>query len=1049
MKLLLKQPNETEAASSLKSFVAKGRKQIFTLLMLGLSMMAFSQNITVRGKVRNAAGDPVDGASVTVKGGSVGTTTNASGDYQISAPSNGTLVFSSVNLVGQEIQINGRTTINITMQDAENILQDVVVVGYGTQKKSDVTGSLVSVNEKALKEVPVANLTQALTGRAAGVDISRTSVRPGQAGQIRIRGNRSLGGGQDPLLVVDGVPYSGSINDLNPDDIASVDILKDASATAIYGSRGSNGVIIVTTKRGTRSGKPVLSFNTYNGFSEVIDKWPMMNAEEFTQYRVDANYSGGNTADELAGIANGTNTDWQDLVYQKGYITNTSIGIAGGDGNTQYGLSGGYYKEKGIFDFISFERYSIRATIDQKIGKRIRVGLNSLNSLSYNNGQNLNPMYAILRFAPMLSPYLADGSLNYLPATGSVDQPFYTNPLLLKGNEDIMKNRARRIRTFNSLYGEIELVKGLKYRINVGLDFSQQNTGSFNGAGSFFNATSIKDQQGTLDPLINNASIYNSEEWRYLIDNIVTYENTFAGKHRVTFTGLYSTEVNQFTSNQFNATGLPANYLQEYNFNQASNVTVGNAVFNKRGLLSMMGRVNYSYDDRYLVTATVRRDGSSVLSPGSQWFTYPALAFGWNVSNEAFMQDVPWVNNLKVRLGWGTTASQNVAPYSTLGGLTTNFYNYGSNNVTGYYVTTLPNTALTWESTTSTNIGIDFSLFNRRLSGSIDFYQQKTKDVLVPKSLPVSNGAFSFVTNAANVDGHGFELSLSSINVETASGFTWATDLNFSISREKIADLGDPELKQDIGNGWFVGQPLNVIYDFHKIGIWQTDEAAEAATYNSKPGRIKIEDRNKDGVINADDRMIIGTYQPKWIAGLTNRFNYKDFDFTVVSFARWGNYIVNELFQGSSGGGPYGFFGQGRANVIKYNYWTPTNPTNDFPAPDGATNNADYYSTLGYQDGSFIKIRSMTLGYTLPNRLIEKWGIGSLRVYLQAQNPYIVYSPLVRDGYGIDPEGTLTNGNNGALGSQGGGAAVSTRAIKINVDTPPTRSWIFGINLTL
>ncbi|NJO25835.1 MAG: SusC/RagA family TonB-linked outer membrane protein [Bacteroidia bacterium] len=530
MKMLLTE----KVPDRIHEFYRYARKFLFCLFSgFLLTLMAWGQDIQVKGKVTGTDGAPIEGVSVSVKESNAGTTTNASGDYQITASSNGILVFTFVNFIAQEVTINGRTIINITLQSSNIVLEDVVVVGYGTQRKTDVTGSLVRVDERALREVPVANLTQALTGRAAGVDIARTGTRPGQAGQIRIRGNRSLTGSNDPLLVVDGVPYSGSINDLNPDDIASVDVLKDASATAIYGSRGSNGVILVTTKRGSKSGKPVLSFDIYSGVSKIIDKYPMMNAQEFAQYRIDANYSGGNTADEQAGLANGTNTDWQDLVYQKGFISNNSVSLTGGNGNTQYGLSGGYFKEDGIFDFMSFERYSLRTTIDQKIGNRIRIGVNSLNSLSYNNGNGFNPMYAILRLAPMLSPYLPDGTLNYLPATGSVDQPFYTNPLLLEGNKDIMKSRARRLRTFNSLYGEFEIIKGLKYRINVGLDYSQGNTGSFNGAGSFFNATSIKDQQGTLDPLINNASIFNSEEWRYLIDNLIIYENTFADVHRV------------------------------------------------------------------------------------------------------------------------------------------------------------------------------------------------------------------------------------------------------------------------------------------------------------------------------------------------------------------------------------------------------------------------------------------------------------------------------------------------------------------------------------
>ncbi|MEO6916533.1 MAG: TonB-dependent receptor [Chitinophagaceae bacterium] len=1016
------------------------------LLLLGFTFfttLGFAQTRIV-GKVTDSDLKPLAGASVSVKGTKTGVTTLDDGSFSITvAVASKVLVISSVGFETQEVSISNQTNVSVVLVPKASSLNDVVVVGYGTQRKTDVTGSIVSVSEKALREVPVANLAQALTGRAAGVDVSRSSTRPGESGQIRIRGERSLTGSNDPLLVVDGIPFSGGINDLNPDDIGNVEILKDASATAIYGSRGSSGVILITTKKGTRNGKPVVSVNSYYGVSQITRQYPMMNAKEFTQYRADANYSAGNTADEQVGIANGTNTDWQKLVYQKGHITDNQVSLAGGNDKTQYGLGLGYYQEQGIFNFISLDRFNLRATIDQKIGKRIKIGLNTLNSLTNNNGQDLNPMLSVLRIPPMESPYLADGSFNYIPGFGSQDGNL--NPLLLNNSKDIMKNRQRRLRTFNSLYGEVEILKGLKYRINVGLDFSQQYTGSFNGAGSYFSGGYL-DQQGTLNPLVNNATVTNGEAWSYVLENLLTYEKTIKEKHRISFTGLFSTQESQGFSSSFNATALPANYIQDYNFLQAGTVTVNpnNNGFSKQGLLSFMGRLNYAFDNRFLVTATVRRDGSSVLSPGNQWFTYPAVSLGWNVFNEHFMSNINVISNLKLRAGWGTTSNQGIAPYSTLGGLSTNTYNYGGTNVTGYFVNALPNANLRWESTTNTNIGIDFGFFKNRITGSFDYYTQQTKDILVNKSLPISNGASSYVTNAAKTKGHGIELSLSTINIEAKNGIGWSTDFNFSINRNEIVQLADPNLKQDVGNGWFVGQPLSVIYDFTKIGIWQTDESAKAATFKSQPGRIKILDLNNDGKLDASDRSILGNFQPDWVAGMTNRVNYKNFDLSFVMFAKWGGTIVNGLFQSTSGGGPFGFFGQGRTNVLRYDYWTPTNPTNAFPQPDGKNNNADYYSTLGYMNGTFIKMRSINLGYMLPGKLNDKLGIQSLRVYLTAQNPFLIYSPIVRDGFATDPEGT---GFGNVTGSQGGNSAVPGRAITINVQTPPTSAWIIGVNL--
>lgn len=909
-----------------------------------------------------------------------------------------------------------------------------------------------------------------MQGRLAGVDIVSNNARPGTAGQIRIRGNRSLAASQgafdqqnSPLLVLDGIPFSGAITDINPDDIQNIDVLKDASATAIYGSRGSNGVIIITTKRG-RTGKALLSYNGYYGIGNPIGKYSFMNAQEYVAFKEQARLGAATptnpnpahpypfTVAEQAGTTAGTNTDWQDVLYQQSYITSHEINLSGGTEATQFGMGGGYFKETAVIPGASFERFSLRTTLDHRLNSRIKVGINSINTLSYTNGEGLNPFYNTVRLSPLLSPYNPDGTVNLFPNIGSGSDPTLVNPLTIRDNEEAIKSQRRRLRTFNSLYGEVQIINDLKYRINVGLDYRQDQTGSYLGPNTLYNPGT--NNPNTLGSSITsgNISTGNAEAWTYLIENLLTYEKRFKEKHRVTFTGLFSVQKDHSQGNSFNAIGIPADYIQEYNLNLASGNLIANpGSFAERGLLSYMGRLNYVYNDRYLLTATVRRDGSSVLSPGNQWFTYPAVAVGWNMMNEDFMSAVPVFSNLKLRGGWGITSNQSINPYTTLGTLATNFYNFGSQNVTGYFVPTVPNPSLQWESTSNWNIGLDFGLLRNRITGTIDVYDQQTKDILLQKSLPRSTGTTSTIINAGRTAGHGFEFSLSSVNIQSKNGFSWSTDLNFSVIREKIIQLQDPTLLADINNGWFVGQPMNVIYDVQKTGIWQTADSALARSYGMRPGQIRVadvdgatRDGKPDGRIDANDRQIIGNFQPDWVGGLTNRFSYKGVDLSIVMFARMGQMVVLPYLSTTGGAEGYPFFNNSRVNSLRRDYWTPENPSNEFPRPDASADNVLYSSTLAYRDGSFVKCRSINLGYNVPSQHLQRFGLNSLRVYVSAVNPFIIYSPLVRDNLALDPEG---NGYGGSVGSATGAPAVPGRAITVNLNIPTTRQFLFGLNL--
>ncbi|KAB7729946.1 SusC/RagA family TonB-linked outer membrane protein [Rudanella paleaurantiibacter] len=1007
-----------------------------------LNVQAQTPTVQVKGLVVDENNQPLPGTSVVIKNTQRGTAADANGRFTIAATPNSTLVLSLVGYGSKEVSTgNGSEELRVQLTPSNNQLSEVVVVGYGTQRRSDLTGSVVSVDSRALKEVPAANLLQALQGRAAGVDLARTGTAPGAGAQLRIRGNRSLSGSNDALIVVDGVPYGGSLNDLNTDDIATIDILKDASATAIYGSRGSNGVLLITTKRG-RVGKPTITYSGQAGQNTILGQYPMLNGAEFKAMRDLAQYSAGYSPDELAGITAGTSTNWQDLLYKKGFVTNNELSLSGGSESTTYGFSGGYYKETGVITGQKFERFSLRTSIDTKIGSRVSVGFTNLSNLNYTRGEGINPVYNTLRISPLTSPTLPDGTPNLRPLRGTVDELSTMNPVTLDDANAIVQRR-RRITTFNSLYGEVRILDGLKYRLNVGLDFRQENFGQYLGPNTIINA-------GSTLPTQNSAAVQNGEAYRYTIDNILTYEKVFAEKHRLTFTGLYGVQQDRSFTNRVEATGLPADYIQYYNLNLASGTPVvpagGANSFSRSGLVSMMARVNYVFSDRYLLTATFRRDGSSVFPEGT-WLNYPAFAVGWNISNESFLKNNAYISNLKLRAGYGVTGNQGIPAGATRGSLATNRYNFGTTNVLGYFVSTLGNQGLKWESTSNVNVGLDFGLFNNRLTGSVDLYQQTTEGLLVQKNLPLSNGANSYWTNAAKTQGRGVEVVLNSVNVDNrTSGFKWTTDLNFSLNREKILALEDPAKIQDIGNGWFVGQPINVIYDYTKLGIWQTNEADQAARYNAAPGQIKLADLNNDGRITDADRSVVGTFQPKWIGGMTNRFTYKNWELTATMNARIGNRLVATYFQSDGTGTGYAFLNNGRVNQPKFDYWTPTNPTNAFPMP-APGDRINFSSTLGYYDGSFVRMQSLNLAYNLAPTLLKRMGFSRAQVYVTSRNPFLIYSPFVRAGLGIDPEGT---GTGGAVPTQGAGAGtgVTGRAITVGLTTPPTRQLLVGVNLS-
>ncbi len=1008
-----------------------------TLLLIFLTFIANAQTV-VKGLVADETGTGLPGANILVKGSVTGTTSDANGNYSLEVSGdNAILVFSFIGYESKELPVNGQSLINVTLATSLQSLSEIVVVGYGVQKKSDVTGAIASLSTEAIRDVPVANLSQALQGRLAGVDVTNLSPRPGGSTQIRIRGSRSLTGSNDPLIVVDGIPFTGTINDINPGDIASLDVLKDASATAIYGSRGSNGVILVSTKRG-KEGKTQIYYDGYYGVSSAVGKYKVMNGTEYDQMRKDALNPSVPTVEEAANLAAGNEVDWQDEMYKSGYITNHLIGAMGGTADTKVNVSAGYFNQTTVIPGQAFSRYSVQGVIDQKIGDRVKLGLSTKNQFNVTDGEGISTMFSLLTLSPLFNAYNPDGSIKILPALGS-PSPDRVNPLLVK-DQNSWKEQRRRLRTFNSLFAEVRILEGLTYRVNVGLDLFQDNYGNYSGSNTPFRSGGA-----------NGADVQNTNSWSYTIENILTYEKTFAEKHKVLFTGLYSVQESEEFRSAATATSLPADYMYYYNLGLGtSSVPLGNNYYNKWGLLSYMGRVNYAFEDRFTATLTARADGSSRLADGNKWFYYPAAAVAWNLHNESFMEAIPVISNLKLRYGIGTTSNQAVNPYASLGtlggldGRTAEPYNYGSTGAFGYLVTSSPNPQLSWEFTTTNNIGLDFGILNNRIMGSLELYQQKTKDVLQSVSLPQSSGVGSVTKNVGSTANKGIELSLSTVNIERPSGFSWSTDFNFTINRSEITFLNGG-VASDINNAWFVGKPIDVIFDYEKTGIIQT---GETAIPGFDPGEIKIKDQLTvdtdgdgkpdagSGTITADDRVILGSLQPDWTGGMTNRITYKGFDFNFVLFWKVGGMLVSNFYQGNASN-PINSL-ESRTSGPKVDYWTPSNPTDKYPRPGSASQSPLYGSTMGYFDATFMKVRSIQLGYTIPADAVKKIGLSSINLYLQAQNPFkAFFSDYVKEG-GLDPEPT----GFGGTATPGFGNRPS-----VGINTPPVKSFIFGVNI--
>ena len=1016
------------------------QRLVLALTLLASCQIAMAQTRQVTGKVTDATGGPLIGVSVVVKGTTQGGLTDDNGAFSLQAANNATLVFSYIGFDAQEINVGTKNVIDISLAENAAALGELVVVGYGTQKKSQLTGAISSISARQITEMPITNVAQALQGRVAGIDVSQSGSKPGSVPTIRVRVRRSFRASNDPLYVVDGIALSGGYEDLNPNDVQSLEILKDATATAIYGARGANGVILITTKRGSVGGKKktTVSYDTYIGSTQALDKIRLFTGAEFAEYIRESRrgIASGSTykdaagnpvptgksdafadsklfeAVELNGIAEGRATDYQNMILQKGFQQNHSLGVQGGNEKTAFYISGSFFRDKGISYGLDYTRMSLRANIDHNINDKLKVGLSSYTMYSVRNGANINPYGYTINQNPLGKARDSLGNIIFAPTNDAL----LTNPLseIVPGAQ---VDETKRYRIFNSLYAELKLMEGLSYRVNFGPDFTIQRAGRFVGA-------LTNDRKGGEALASTNDRI----GFNWLLENIVNYNKAF-GKHNLGLTALHSIQKDNFVLDNISVQGVPAETQGFNNLGNASTVLGVGSTLVERTINSFMGRINYDYDGKYLLTATLRRDGASPFGVNTKYGNFPGLALGWNIANEDFLKGSNWLDLLKLRVSYGSVGNQAVAPYQTQGLLSRTAYAWNTSAAFGYRPNTIGNPNLQWESSATQNVGIDFSIFKGRVYGSIEAYKVNTTDLLLADQLPTSTGFSSVTRNVGETQNKGVELSITTVNVDKG-GFKWTSDIVFTKNNESIISLYNGKV-DDLGNKWFIGKPLSAFFDLKKDGIWQLGEEDKAKSYGSRVGQIHVNDNNgrdaagkltglPDGKINADDRVFLGSEIPDWSGGITNRFSYKGIDFSFILYARIGQTILSGFHQNSNALA-------GRYQQIKVDYWTAANPTNEFPQPNKDQEFPVNNTTLIYFDGSFVKLRNINFGYTLPTSLTQKLGIESLRIFSSIQQPKI-WSQY-RDKYnGVDPEVNESSTTNGGV-------------------TPATKVYTVGVNV--
>lgn len=956
------------------------------LIMAGAFTPGFSQGFGVGGTVTSSTGEPLPGVNIIVKGTTQGAVTDINGQYQleVSDPAAAVLSFNFIGFVSVDMPVNNRSVLNVVLEEEFVNLQEVVAVGYGVMRRSDLTGAVSSVKAEDIASNPSNNALEALQGKISGLDLTRSSGQAGSGLSFTVRGERSLQASNAPLILVDGVEYGSSL-DINPSDIESIEVLKDASSTAIYGSRGANGVMLITTKRGAE-GVTKISFNSYYSFNSLTAMPDFMNGEQYVQLKRDAYKTTGDWSSpaddanifaplELDYIQDGKFVDWMDLIFNDGYTQNYEVSLSGGNQDTQYLLSMGYMDEQGLLSSNDqFKRYNGRLTLDHQVRDNIKVGGSALFTYK-NQDKRYAPFNQATKILPIAQPYNEDGSVSAYPVPGYTSQ---MNPLLDDVAGAVKDNRLEN-RFFGSAYFDWELLKDLKFRSTLGVDMLNRRDGYFY-AKTTLQTLDVASRSGAENYLAKNVT------W----ENILTYDFKLAERHSFSLLGGTSTidKHREIYNSDGKSQASALNAFHDLSSN-TSEIQINSDLVEEQ-MASFFGRVNYKFDERYLLTASLRADGSSVLAEGNKWGYFPSLAAAWRLSEEGFLSGSDVLSNLKLRLSWGESGQSAIAPYSTLGGLGSSTYAFGNTGAFGYYPRDISNPDLSWETTSVVNFGIDFGVYNNRISGSVDLYQSNTRDLLMARLVPNTTGFSSVMENVGETKGNGVDINVSTLNVD-GSDLRWSTDLTLTYNKNEIVQLSGG-VERDVANNWFVGEPISVFYDYRQIGIWQLNEESRAADYGQIPGDIKVEDVDDNGSIDADDRVVYNR-SPKFTFGLTNRFSYKQFDLTVFAYGRFGHYINyewNTMYKSDA-------LESGSA----VDYWTPDNPVNKFPSADKARSyrNRAYQSSLGYEKGDFWKIRDITLAYNFSRDFMDRLNVDRLKVYVTLKN-HFTFSDL--DNY--DPE---------------------------------------------
>ena len=993
-------------------------RRIFLAILAVFTSVATAQaqaSGRITGTVTSAdGGRPIPNVQVAVTGIARGALTDTAGRYTITEVPAGTqtVVTRALGWAQSSTEVTvtagAVATANFSLTSTPTALNPLVVVGYGTQDRRTVTGAVATVQGEKLREIPTENPMKSLQGRVAGVEIVAANNEPGAAMNVRVRGIRSLTASNDPLYVVDGIPITGGIQDFNPQMIESIEVLKDAAATAVYGSRGANGVIIVTTKKGERDGKLHTTFTAdgYYGMQQPVQLIPMMNLQQYVRYMKDAAAAQGQdtsiakifTAKQQYAITNNIWTDWQDAVLRDGKQANAQLGLNGSTQDTRFALSAAYFDQKGVIPGQGYKRGGAFASIEHQ-ARRLRIGT-TLNASRINT--DMGEGGAAYGYALAMTPLGRPTNFTNPDSAGLLDprpddDPLNINPVL-EAQSAIREQTVNRV--FGSAFAELQIMEGLSFRLNVGPDYTALDNGCYNGPwthGTCANLGANSSNQGQPP----QAGQYSTEDFSYTVDNLLHFDRSLGTMHHFDVTGLYSIQHDRFTKDSIYATNLP--YPTQLWYDLGSG-TAGNELsrISEWALESWMGRLNYTLLDRYTVSATVRADGSSRLAPGNKWATFPSYGISWQLGDEPFMRRFDFINSMKFRASYGVTGNTSINPYQTQGTLAPKLYTFGTARARGYRPGSIPNPDLGWEKTDATNIGFDYEVLSSRVSGSIDWYKMKTNDLLLTRLLPVTSGFTQTLQNVGATENKGLELALSTVNLRSWHGVTWTSDINWSHNENKITALQTGSTS-DVGNVWFVGHPINVptdaqrrvFYDYKYVGVWQYADSLTMKAFNAngstfKFGDPRVADVNNDGKITADDRTFVGDTYPAWTGSLYNRFTWKGFDLSGLITAKW-DYTFQD-------GTPRSYFGRFN-NVADLDYWTPTNPTNKNPAPTTGAVDRLYASTRLYRDGSHWRIRNITAGYTLGEDWTARVGVRSIRFFATAQDPYVH-----TDYIGADPE---------------------------------------------